>query len=151
MSLVFMGWHLIPISGGGGGVGRVWVLLEHRTLHLVWCFSEMKHKLSVQIIHLLGLWHTRWYVRLTQTKSSLRSFLYPVTSIKFCLLKLLYTHRYVRHFLHIDKLCIFNSPDASFSKPLHFIFFIIGVIPFEEEAVAITLERQICVAMWSRK
>ena len=108
----------------------------------------MKHKLSFQIIHLLRLWHTRWYVRLTQTKSS---YLYPDTSIKFCLLKLLYTHRYVRHFLRIDKRCIFNSPDASFSKPLHFIFFIIGVIPFEEEAVAITLERQICVAMRSRK
>jgi len=66
----------------------------------------------------------------------------PDTSIKCCSLKLWYTRQYVRHCLRIDERCIFNSPDASFSKPLHSIIFIIGVIPLEEEAVAITLERQ---------
>ena len=48
------------------------------------------------------------------------------------MLKLCYTRQYVRHFLCIDERYVFNSPDASFSKPLHYIIFIIGVIPLEE-------------------
>ncbi len=60
----------------------------------------------------------------------------------YLLLKPRYTRHYVRHFLRVDKRCIFNPPNASFSEPLQSIFFVIGVIPLEKEAVTIALKCQ---------